>query len=338
MIANLRSGNHRKNSIFDKKSSLNRDNVFGPYIKLKESFKKFGITLNTPDMNVGQNVKFEIHMDKQNQSSSNLNYLLLYENPEIYPLNHLKNLTGYKKIFTWNDNLVDENFFLKLHIPNTVPKNCNFNPFLERNFFCSIIASYRTLPYFVANNLYKERLRTVKWFNKYHPENLQVYGDGWDSSSLPHLLNIKPLRYLFDEYYKFTRTHKFKYYQGKLDKKSEALTNSKFAICYENLSGLNGYVTEKIFDCFFSGCIRISWAAENIVGFISKNYFIDRREFSDNLSLFKYITAIDDKKFESIQNNIKSFINSPLCYKFTSEYFSDFLVKNILSDLLHDYR
>ena len=333
IYANLRSGQHYNNSIFDKNSLLNRDNVFEPYIKLKESFQNVGIILNTPDVNRGKQIKFEIHMDYQYQSNSNLNFLLLYENPEIYPLNQVRNLEKYKKIFTWNDNLVDKNKFFKLFIPNALQKKNNFKSFYERSFFCTMIASHRTLPFYVKNNLYKERFGVVNWFNENHPQSFHLYGGDWDSSAIPHYLNKKPLRFLFEKYYEYTGSHKFKSYNGRIETKINVLSNSKFSFCYENLSGLNGYITEKIFDCFYCGCVPIYWGAENIKQLIPKNCFIDRRDFDSNDSLFDYLVAINDEKFKNLQNNIKLFLNSPFINKFSSEFFSNYLVKKITSSI-----
>jgi hypothetical protein len=332
MLANLRSGNHKNNSIFDESSIHNRDNIFAPYIKLKDSFRNAGVILNTPDVNKGKKVDFEIHMDYQEQSDSNVNFLLLYENPEIYPSNETKNLKKYKKIFTWNDSLIDNQIFFKIYIPNTVPKNMNFRPFSKKNYFCTIIASHKTLPFTIKNNLYKERLKSIKWISKYYPKSILIFGDNWDVSFLPHFFNKKPIRYLVNKYYRFTCKHRFESYQGKLEKKSEVLNNSKFALCYENLSGLNGYVTEKIFDCFFNGCIPIYWGAENINQLIPKNCFIDRRNFKNNESLFKYLLTIKEADYNHMQNQIKSFIYSKAMDKFSSNNFANILVNKILLD------
>lgn len=58
------------------------------------------------------------------------------------------------------------------------------------------------------------------------------------------------------------------------------IQNYKFAICYENIKNQNGYITEKIFDCFFAGCVPIYWGAKNVTKHIPKECFIDMRDFS----------------------------------------------------------
>jgi hypothetical protein len=41
-------------------------------------------------------------------------------------------------------------------------------------------------------------------------------------------------------------------YKGKIDSKKDTLEKYKFSICYENARDTPGYITEKIFDCFFA--------------------------------------------------------------------------------------
>ena len=51
--------------------------------------------------------------------------------------------------------------------------------------------------------------------------------------------------------------------------------NISFAICYENARDIPGYITEKIFDCFFAGCVPIYWGgAPNVTDHIPANTFI----------------------------------------------------------------
>jgi hypothetical protein len=42
-----------------------------------------------------------------------------------------------------------------------------------------------------------------------------------------------------------------------VDSKKNTLEKYKFSICYENARDIPGYITEKIFDCFFAGCVPI---------------------------------------------------------------------------------
>ena len=336
MFANLRYENLTSNLIFDKDSKFNRDDSFDPYIQLKKSLEIKKIYLNTPDVNFGKKIDFEIHINVQKKSDSQYNYLILLENPEVYPLNNNKFFSKYKKIFTWNDDLTDGKKFIKIQIPNKIKKNRHVNSFDERKIFSTLIAANKTLSKSISNNLYAERLKTVEWFDKNAKGYLEVYGSGWNYSTIPHFLNRRILRILMNTFFFSAFEKRFSSYKGLVKSKIEVLDFSKFCFCYENLSGLRGYISEKIFDCFFSGCIPVYWGASNIDLHIPKNCFIDRRKFKSEAELFEYLKSIDNKQYSHMQRSIYTFLNGKSINKFSSSFFSKEIISVILSDLAND--
>ena len=58
---------------------------------------------------------------------------------------------------------------------------------------------------------------------------------------------------------------------------------------YENIKGLNGYITEKIFDAFVAGNVPIYWGASDINEYIPDNCFIDRRNFINHEQMYKFL-------------------------------------------------
>ncbi|MBA7551029.1 hypothetical protein ES705_43562 [subsurface metagenome] len=104
--------------------------------------------------------------------------------------------------------------------------------------------------------LYSERVKAIRWFEENHPEDFDLYGIGWDKycfkGMLSRLNRFNTLRKLF----------KLKYpsYKGPIKSKREIYKKYKFAICYENARDISGYMTEKIFDCFFC------WLCANLLG------------------------------------------------------------------------
>lgn len=81
----------------------------------------------------------------------------------------------------------------------------------------------------------------------------------------------------------------------------------KFVICYEN-SYANGYITEKIFNCFFAKTLPIYKGSDMITSYINKNSFIDVR----NSNFVNEITNIINN--ENLYNN---YIN---CNKISEDY------------------
>ena len=116
-----------------------------------------------------------------------------------------------------------------------------------------------------------------------------------------------------------------------ISKKLETLKHYKFAICYENVKDIPGYITEKIFDCFLSGCIPIYWGANNITDHIPRSCFIDKRNFDSYEKLYAHLTSITEKEQISYLYNIDSFLQSEKAKPFSSEYFAQTISNEILS-------
>jgi hypothetical protein len=103
----------------------------------------------------------------------------------------------------------------------------------------------------------------------------------------------------------------------------------KYNICYENTFNINGYITEKIFDCFIAGCVPIYLGAPNISDYIPNNTFIDRRNFNSDYELIQFLKKINEFEYSDYQDNILNFLKSDKAKKFTSSYTSKFIVEKI---------
>jgi len=64
-----------------------------------------------------------------------------------------------------------------------------------------------------------------------------------------------------------------------------------FAICFENMV-LEGWITEKMFDCFYAGCVPVYWGAPDITEFVPIDAFIDMRAFSGFDELRRFLHAL----------------------------------------------
>jgi len=115
--------------------------------------------------------------------------------------------------------------------------------------------------------------------------------------------------------------------------KRDVLTRTRFAICYENVRDLPGYITEKIFDCFFSGCVPVYWGAGNITDHIPADCFVDRRQFRDTEEVYNFLKAMTEQEFIGYQQRIAAFLQSDAAYPFGSEFFAETIVTTIVQDL-----
>ena len=75
----------------------------------------------------------------------------------------------------------------------------------------------------------------------------------------------------------------------------------KFVIAMENKC-LDGYVTEKIVNAFYSGAIPIYWGSSNINDFFNKNAFINVNDYDSFDDCINYILTMDELSIIQMQS------------------------------------
>jgi hypothetical protein len=317
--------NNRQFNRLDETS--NRDSCLYGFASLKSKFEENGINLSTQDINLPSESQFIIYNEMPKIkyiSVDKNNYLLILESKIVRPDNwNFKNHKYFKKIFSWNDNFVDNKKHFKINYPHKIPTDLNFS-LSKKEKLCTMIIGHK----FVSHplELYTERIKAIRWFEQNHPGEFDLYGIGWDryyfKGVLSRLNRFELLRKLLKP--------KYPSYKGAVNSKREVLQKYKFAICYENVKDIPGYITEKIFDCFFAGCVPVYWGAPNVTDYIPSDTFIDRREFRTYDELYSYLKNMSDKEYIDYLEAIKNFIESDKIYPFSAECFAEILVNEIL--------
>ena len=187
------------------------------------------------------------------------------------------------------------------------PKEVPVSDFNDRS-FCVLIASIYSRDN-DPNELYSERANTVRWFAKYHPEGLVFYG----------------------RQNRYTDTD-FSNYKGPVHEKLSVLSRYKFCICYENTKGYQDYISEKIFDAFFAGCIPVYWGAQEVEKYIPENCFIDRRRFASHEELYDFLSSITEAEYAEYQANVRAFLQSDFARSYTPEAFCKMMMDTILGE------
>jgi len=251
-------------------------------------------------------------------------YLVIFESEIIKPDNWcLENHKLFDKIFTWNDEFIDNNKYFKLNFSHLLPKEIDKN-LSKKKKLCTLISSHH------KNNhpleLYSKREEAIRWFEKNHPVDFDLYGQGWNF----YIFKNRYVRYLLGKI-KLDKLFKsnFPSYKGSIGSKKYILEKYKFSICYENAQNISGYITEKIFDCFLAGCVPIYLGADNITDHVPANCFVDKRKFNNYEDLYQYINTISDDEYAQYLNNIELFFNSKGSEQFTSQYFAKTIVSNM---------
>ena len=177
--------------------------------------------------------------------------------------------------------------------------------------------------------LYTERVKAIRWFGENHPEDFDLYSIGWNKHYFKGMLSR------LNRFDALTKLLKPKYpsYKGSVKSKREVLQKYKFAICYENARDIPGYITEKIFDCFFAGCVPVYLGASNVTEYIPINTFIDRRNFRTYDELYSYLKNMSSKEYLNYLEAIKNFIKSDKINLFSAEHFAKRILNEILKDI-----
>ncbi len=334
IYANIHAEGHSNNSLFAEK---NPSNFYGPtytFRLIRHLFLTHGVELNTSDLNLGKNISFEIYSEGQKIPYDSLpKFFLAQENPTINLLNRdIEYCHNFSKVFAWDRLIADQQNGIWLMVPNEI-KLHEFNSFVDRKMFSCLINANKRFPVASEDDLYEERFAVIEWYQQNAPLDFGLYGRGWDKPKAGFTRKDK-----FVRRYKRLASQLFGYqpfpsYRGSVIDKGDVYKNSRFAYCYENTKNLENYITEKIFDAMMYGCVPIYWGAQNILDFIPKECFIDRRDFANQASLHQFLKNMPSEVYERYQGAIYDFLRSDKVLPFKAETYASRVVEEIIQDL-----
>jgi len=160
-----------------------------------------------------------------------------------------------------------------------------------------------TDPLFRFEDLYHRRIDAICYFAGV--AGFSLFGTGWDQQ-----------RSLGNTEWQIIQRLR----PTSVEDKSDTLRHFRFALCFENCV-FPGYVTEKVFDCFLSGCVPIYLGAPDIAEFIPKESFIDFREFGNYVELERFLREMSEVDFQKYIGAARDFLVSSDFDKFTVDYF-----------------
>lgn len=178
-------------------------------------------------------------------------------------------------IITWNKDLVDnkyvfQNYFYVWEYSGTVfPEYIENTGFENKKLLCSISSNKYSNG---SDELYSARREVIDWFEHNHSDDFDFYGYGWNSG-------------------------KYKNYKGEVDNKDEIYGKYKFAIAFENMKNVSGYVTEKIIDCLKFGIVPVYYGTSDITDYIPQDCFIDYAQFDDMAQMYDYLTNMGENEY-----------------------------------------
>lgn len=315
-----------QNRLFDEQdSTLNRDDTLAPYKRLQDALKRRQCTVHTADylvndMSYVQQADYYSFgiLDNYQKLASRKNVrmcsFVIFEPPVVAPqlYRELPNLTKiFKRVFVHNIEgdgysveSVDRNRLHKLYWPQPrrgVRRGYWDNRIRERRV---VVINGNHKPVLHDNELYSKRIEAMVALAKF--DCIDLYGHGWgrwwarNSFWLPYWRHRRTLMSI---------------YRGGCVSKHAVLANYAFSLCFENME-MKGYITEKIFDCLYSGTIPIYMGASDLRKFIPAEAYIDARMFSTWEDLYAAMMSMSEGSIESMRAAGRSFLESKSGLKF----------------------
>ncbi len=330
------------NKIFDPVLANKVSHTLLPFVYLHDEAKKVGIELVTPDIYLAMESKPKNALLYSHLTSpftlkliaSGLKPLILtcQESPFIATrfymnLRRISSAFKYSFVFSGMRGKLSKNtIYHQMFFPeNFELQNFQALPFSRKKLLTMISGNKRVgswkkslllkiLYGLSVKEIYGQRQKAVNFFAA--KGNFDLYGRGWDKGGQneEETQNIK------------------KVFKGQVEDKLATLKGYKFAFCFEN-SIFPGYITEKIFDCFFAGVVPVYLGAPDVYDFVPKGAFIDFSDYEDFADLEKYIAGMSEEIYNSYIANIREFLNSPAYYRFTKEAH----VKEVLKLFLQEF-
>ena len=323
-------GNHDINKLFDTDPS--KINFHGQWIALRDHLHKKNIQMVSKNFSLSKDPDLEIHLNVWNVNNGRWpKFAILNECEYIHPNNSKINLLKkYDHVFSWNPKLVDLGLATKIQLAHPLGDGI-VNGFKNRDKLVVLFGSNRALRgWHPRHNLYSERVKTIRWFERNAPDDFALYGKKWNLSGRIST-RFGAIVHSIEKKIPFKR-NPFPSWKGSVLNKQEVLLRSRFSIVYENIQGLQGYITEKIFDAFVTGNVPIYWGASDIENYVPKECFIDRRDFNNHEQLYSLLKNMSEDRYLDYQNSIKKFLENK-SELFSCNKFADDIVSKIMKKI-----
>lgn len=296
---------------------LNRDDSLAPFIRLREMAESQGGGIHTADFipeQESQDQTFNYYSlgvlsnyDKFHaRKDVRLRAFIIFEPPVVDPRLYaaLPELTAvFERVYLHNvegDGYslkgVDQSKLRKLYWPQPHKDVLTDYWSCEARLSRVVMINGNHKPALSNGELYSKRIEALAALAKFG--TVDLYGRGWhkwwsrSSLWLPYWQHRRTLMSI---------------YKGSCESKYQVLSQYVFALCFENMA-MKGYITEKIFDCLYSGTIPLYLGAKDISDLIPENAFIDCRKFASWKEMHEKIMGMCDAEIRAMRTAGREFI------------------------------
>ncbi len=298
---------------------LNRDNQLLPFHRLREHLISQGKNIHTADYLFQGNYVDELsdyyslgvlnNIQKiSNEKLARLAAFVIMEPPVVAPHLYaaLPALTAaFDRVYVHNvdgDGYsldgVEQTKLHRLYWP--IPYNDVLEPFWSKTNRKKrvVVINGSHNPHSRSRELYSTRIEAMVELAK--QEVVDLYGQGWnrwwsrEALWLPYWRNRSTLMSI---------------YKGACASKFEVLQGYEFCLCFENMA-MNGYITEKIFDCLYAGTIPLYLGAPDISRYIPSTVYVDCSKFTSWSAMWEEVSAMSDSQIQAMREAGRSYLAS----------------------------
>ena len=355
------------NRLFDRESNpYAGDNILAPYAAVHDHLRSGGFSVQTADslpgagqgrrallISFGTPDRLVAHSVKKYEALARrpdvtLSAFFAMECPIVEPTMYraLPRLARvFRRIFSWSDSQsllpftrkrVDVQHFCWPQSFDAVHEHLWSNQ--ARKFLVMINAN--KLPRLYVDELYTARLRAVEFFDRYG--EIDLYGRNWDRmpTRVGKVRTPVILRQLYARAWELgQRLRRDPLYaaaahatRGPAPSKSATLSQYRFALCFEN-SVLKGWMTEKLFDCFFAGTVPVYWGTPDVLDWVPAECFIDMRQFAGFAELRAFLHALPAARVQQYREAARAYLASDRFAPFRSEAFTRLIGEVVAADV-----
>lgn len=229
--------------------------------------------------------------------------LMIWEPSVVVPENDREDLHKlFPRVFTWNDRFLKKNSIYKQvrwPQPYKISPLSPGKSFNDRKLLVNFSGNKTSNQ---PRELYSERKTVIEYMRDNLPESFDHYGPGWEG---------------------------YPQWKGVVDSKFDIYPDYRFGLCYENLLGEPGYITEKIFDCLRAGCVPIYWGDPNIEKVIPPQTYVDRRKYSSTPELIQALINMNESEWNKYIEAGKEYLKSDAFKKFLPEEFARLVIQGL---------
>jgi hypothetical protein len=161
----------------------------------------------------------------------------------------------------------------------------------------------------IARDRYRARLQAIQALSEL--DDFDLFGEGWDTRHPA----VDPGLHAAAQ----------RVYRGTTDDKLSLLARYRFGLVFEN-TRFPGYISEKLFDCFFARCVPIYSGAPDVAQYVPPAAFIDAREFRSFAELERFLRGITEADGKRYVDAAHSFLASAAYESFCADRFARDLV------------